>query len=68
MGFLRGFEDWCEAVQLSGRAAATALRGALRDDAKSWEENLDYEDGFSYAALVSALRATYGGASQRYYY
>ena len=55
-------------MQLNGKAAATALRGALREDAKSWEENLEYEGGFSYAALATALRETYGGASQRYYY
>ena len=64
-GFLRSFDAWRASTQLDDPEAAVALRGALREDAKAWEENLEYSG--DYWTLRKALNDNYGGAQQRFY-
>ena len=66
-GFLRNFCDWRASVNLSDDDARVALRGALRDEAKRFEETVKYEGGATFERVCEELRAAFGGAAERYF-
>ena len=52
---------------LSSRQAGLALRGALRDEAKRYEETVQYKGTITYRKVCTELRAAFGGAAECYY-
>ena len=66
-GFLRNFDDWQDAMQLTSKQAGLALRGALRDEAKRYEETVRYKGSITYSKVCKELQAAFGGAAERYY-
>ena len=40
VGFIRDFEEWCKAKRVSGIAQVVNLKTTLRDEAKTFVQNL----------------------------
>ena len=66
-GFLRNFGEWKECLQLYDTEAKIALRGALKGEAKMYEETVQYVGRATYADVCKELRDAYRGAAERYY-
>ena len=64
---MRNFSDWRASVKLSDDDARVALRGALRDEAKRFEETVKYEGEVTFDKICAELRAAFGGAAERYF-
>ena len=67
-GFLRSFEIWAEDRNVAPRYMFSALRGALKDDARTFEYNVTYVGAPTYEQLKEALLANYGETSKMHYH
>ena len=67
-GFLRSFEIWAEDRNVVPRYMFSALRGALKDDARAFEYNVTYVGAPTYEQLKEALLTNYGETSKMHYH
>ena len=67
-GFMSAFEMWAELHNMTGRQLHSALVSALREGAREFAYNVDYNGKPTYQKLRAALIENYGDSAMRHYY
>ena len=65
---MRVFEMWAELRNLTDKQLHSALVSALRDGAREFAYNVEYNGRVTYKKLREALMDNYGDSAMRHYY